>query len=55
VDGRATEAALVALAAALGTRRRSLRLVSGERTRVKVIEVSDPPADLAERLAGWAS
>lgn len=54
VDGKATEAALAALADALGVRRRSLRLVTGERSRVKVVEISDPPADLAERLAGLA-
>jgi uncharacterized protein len=54
VDGKATEAALIALANALGVRRRSLRLVAGERSRVKVVEVSGPPADLASRLATWA-
>jgi uncharacterized protein YggU (UPF0235/DUF167 family) len=31
--------------------RRSLRLVTGERARVKIVEVSDPPASLAERVA----
>ena len=53
VDGKATEAALSALAHALGVRRRSLRLVLGERSRLKVVEVSDPPIDLAKRLASW--
>lgn len=51
VDGKATEAALAAVADALGVRRRTVRLVSGARSRVKLIEVSDPPADLADRLA----
>jgi uncharacterized protein len=51
VDGKATEAALSALADALGLRRRSLCLVTGERSRVKVVEISDPPADLTQRLA----
>jgi uncharacterized protein len=51
VDGKATEAALIALAEALGVRRRSLRLVTGERSRVKVVELSGPPADLAGRIA----
>jgi uncharacterized protein YggU (UPF0235/DUF167 family) len=51
VDGRATEAALAAVAEALGVRRSSVRLVTGARARVKIIEVGDPPADLAERLA----
>jgi uncharacterized protein YggU (UPF0235/DUF167 family) len=55
VDGKATEAALAALANALGVRLRSVRLIAGERSRVKVIEVSDPPADLSERLASLAS
>ena len=52
VDGKATEAALAALADALGVRRRSVRLVLGERSRVKVVEVANPPTDLAKRLAG---
>ena len=54
VDGKATEAALGAMADALGLRRRSLRLVTGERSRVKVVEISDPPADLARRMATLA-
>jgi uncharacterized protein YggU (UPF0235/DUF167 family) len=54
VDGKATEAALTALAAALAIPRRSVRLVSGQRTRVKVVEVAEPPPDLADRLANWA-
>jgi uncharacterized protein YggU (UPF0235/DUF167 family) len=51
VDGKATEAALSAVADALGLRRRSLRLVTGERSRIKVVEISDPPADLTQRRA----
>ena len=51
VDGQATEAALAALAGALGIRRTDLRLVVGARARVKIVEISDPPADLAARLA----
>jgi uncharacterized protein len=54
VDGKATEAALRTVADALGVRRRAVRLVTGARSRVKVIEVSDPPADLADRLARWS-
>lgn len=54
VDGQATQAALDAVAAALGVRGRSVRLVTGSRSRLKVLEVSDPPADLAERLASWS-
>ena len=51
VDGQATEAALTALAGALGIRRTDLRLVVGARARVKIVEIADPPADLAARLA----
>ncbi|MGH8823205.1 MAG: DUF167 domain-containing protein [Jiangellaceae bacterium] len=42
VDGRATEAALRALADALGLRRRHVALVSGANSRTKVVEVSGP-------------
>ncbi len=54
VDGAATEAALVALAEALGVRRRHLRLVSGATSRDKLVEI-DPDvvaadAGLAERV-----
>jgi uncharacterized protein YggU (UPF0235/DUF167 family) len=55
VDGRATEAALAAAADALGVRPASVRLVSGARARVKVIEIEDPPDDLAERLERWSA
>lgn len=41
VDGAATEAALVALADALGLRRRQVSLVSGATSRDKVVEVDD--------------
>jgi len=54
VDGRATEAALTALAAALGVRRRDVRLVSGATSRTKVVEIEasgdDEPA-LAARVS----
>jgi uncharacterized protein YggU (UPF0235/DUF167 family) len=49
VDGRATEAALRALADALGVRPHTIRLVSGVRSRSKVIALDDPPPDLARR------
>jgi uncharacterized protein len=39
VDGRATEAALRAVAEALGVRRRDVVLVSGATSRTKVIDV----------------
>ncbi len=41
VDGRATEAALVALAKALGCPRRMVELVSGATRRSKLVEVPD--------------
>lgn len=47
VDGRATEAALRAVADALGLRRGEVRLVGGARARTKVLEVD---ADVASRL-----
>jgi uncharacterized protein len=40
VDGKATEAALVALAEALGVRPRDVRLVTGATSRTKVVEVT---------------
>jgi uncharacterized protein YggU (UPF0235/DUF167 family) len=55
VDGKATDAALGALADALGVRRRCVRLLTGARSRVKVVEVADPPADLADRLRAQAA
>ncbi len=39
VDGRATEAALLALAKAFGVRRRAVTLVSGAISRTKVVDV----------------
>jgi uncharacterized protein len=39
VGGRATEAALAALAEALGLRRRDVRLVTGATRRDKVVEI----------------
>jgi uncharacterized protein YggU (UPF0235/DUF167 family) len=51
VDGAATEAALRALAEALGVRRRDLRLVTGLTSRVKVVEIGVEVADLERILA----
>lgn len=50
VDGRATEAALAAVAAAFGVRPRQVRLVSGATSRDKVIEIDGDRADLTARL-----
>jgi uncharacterized protein (TIGR00251 family) len=52
VDGRATEAALAAVAEALGVRRRQVTLVTGQTSRTKVLEVdSDDDARLRALLA----
>ncbi len=52
VDGQATEAALVAVAAAFGVRRRAVTLVAGAASRTKVIEiVGGQQAVLDELLA----
>jgi uncharacterized protein len=48
VDGRATEAALRAVADALGVPRREVTLVAGATSRDKLVEV---PATAAPRLA----
>ena len=50
VDGKATQSALDAVADLAGVRRRSVRLVTGARGRVKVIEILDAPSDIAHRL-----
>lgn len=50
VQGRATEAALRAVAAALGVRRGSVTLVTGARGRDKLLAVDPAPAAVRERL-----
>lgn len=50
VDGRATEAALRAVAEELGVRRREVRLVSGATSRDKLIEIDPAPPDLRARV-----
>lgn len=49
VDGAATQAALTAVADALGVRRRHVTLVAGATSRDKVVEVDDAVADDAVR------
>lgn len=46
VDGKATEAALAAVAAAFGVRRRDVTLVSGTTSRTKVLDVEGDDATL---------
>jgi len=53
VDGRATEAALAAVAAAFGVRREAVTLVTGKTSRTKVVEVAGgDPGLLADLLRG---
>ncbi|KQS99645.1 DUF167 domain-containing protein [Cellulomonas sp. Leaf395] len=55
VDGAATQAALDALARALGLRPRQVRLVSGATSRDKLVEVDADEAEVAARLAALRS
>ena len=51
VEGRATEAALAAVAAAFGVRRDAVTLVTGRTSRTKVVEVAGgDPRRLADLL-----
>ena len=50
VEGKATEAALAAVAAALGVRRRDVRLISGATSRDKVVEVEGNVVHLTLRI-----
>lgn len=53
VDGKATAATLRAVADAFGVHRRAVTLVSGERSRTKILDVaSADPHRLATLLAG---
>lgn len=51
VDGKATEAALRAVADALDVRPSAVRLVHGATSRDKLVEVAGDPEALAARLA----
>jgi uncharacterized protein YggU (UPF0235/DUF167 family) len=51
VEGRATEAAIRAVAKALGLRRADLTVQLGAASRDKLLAVSDPPPGLPQRLA----
>lgn len=52
VDGKATAAALKALADALGVPARKVRLVSGATSRDKIVEIAGPPDRLDTLLDG---
>lgn len=49
-DGKATAAALAAVAAAFGVGRRSVTLVAGTRSRVKILDVEGADPRTLERL-----
>jgi uncharacterized protein YggU (UPF0235/DUF167 family) len=51
VGGQATDAAIRAVAAALGLPASRVRLRSGATSRDKLLSVDDPPADLSARVA----
>lgn len=50
VDGEATSAALAAVAAAFGVGRHQVTLVTGERSRSKIIDVAGANPAVLERL-----
>ncbi|RZU11176.1 hypothetical protein EV645_6336 [Kribbella rubisoli] len=50
VEGRATKAVLVAVAAAFGVRRSAVSLVSGATSRDKVVDVEGAEGVIRERL-----
>ncbi|MBA9006489.1 DUF167 domain-containing protein [Thermomonospora cellulosilytica] len=52
VEGRATEAALRAVADALGVRRRDVTLVSGATSRDKVVEVAGDEREIRAKIDG---
>ena len=52
VDGKATEAALAAVAGAFGVRRSAVTLVSGASSRTKIVDIAaGDPRILADLLA----
>lgn len=50
VDGKATEAALRAVAEAFGLRRRAVELVSGATSRTKVVDVAGGSREVLDAL-----
>jgi uncharacterized protein len=52
IDGRATEAALAAVAGAFGVRRRAVTLISGASSRTKIVDVAGGDPDILSRLRG---
>jgi uncharacterized protein YggU (UPF0235/DUF167 family) len=54
VAGRATEAALAAVADAFDVRRSAVRLIAGATSRTKIVEVDGPEEDLQLRRSALA-
>jgi uncharacterized protein YggU (UPF0235/DUF167 family) len=54
IEGRATQAALVALAAALGVPTRDVVLIAGAKSRVKIVQVPDSVAARVAELGSYA-
>ena len=52
VDGRATAAALIAIADAFGVRRHAVTLVAGAASRKKIVEVTGADPAVLDRLRG---
>jgi uncharacterized protein YggU (UPF0235/DUF167 family) len=52
VDGQATAAALAAVAAAFGVRRRAVTLVTGASSRTKIVDVAGADPAVLDRLSG---
>lgn len=50
IEGRATDAALAAVAEALGVRPRTVRLVAGATSREKVVEITPDGPDQLDRI-----
>ena len=50
VDGRATAAALTAIADAFGVRRHAVTLVAGPASRMKIVDVADGDPAVLDRL-----
>ena len=54
VEGAANDALVVLLADELGVPRRSIRIITGEKSRYKLVEVDGIAAEAVERLASRA-
>jgi uncharacterized protein YggU (UPF0235/DUF167 family) len=54
VDGKATDAALAAVADAFGVRRTAVRLITGATSRVKIVDVAGGDSSVLAALLGGA-